>query len=152
MLLVLGSAATYVLRIAVFGRTENTFYYMVQDLAFVPVQVLLVTRILIELLSRREKRSGLDKQNMGIGVFISEIGTELRGAGRAGSGWIARRLGLEELQSARWRIDLDLVGEANTVQRTAVLGQVGEEAVVVGVVGQHRAPAPGAAALCGQQQ
>lgn len=50
---------------------------MVQDLAFVPVQVLLVTLILNTLLAEREKKVMLRKMNMAIGVFFSEVGTHL---------------------------------------------------------------------------
>jgi hypothetical protein len=50
---------------------------MVQDLAFVPIQVLLVTLILSGLLNMREKRIRLEKLNMVIGTFFSEVGTRL---------------------------------------------------------------------------
>jgi len=71
------SAIAYFVQIIIFRRTEDTFFYMLQDIAFVPVQVLLVTLILNELLRRREKRALLGKMNMAIGVFFSEVGTGL---------------------------------------------------------------------------
>jgi hypothetical protein len=77
VVLLTASAGVYFAQVLVFRRTEDTFYYMVQDLAFVPVQVLLVTLILTDLLSRREKRERLDKMNMVIGSFFSEVGREL---------------------------------------------------------------------------
>jgi hypothetical protein len=71
------SAVAYCVQIIIFRRTEDTFFYMLQDIAFVPIQVLLVTLILNELLRRREKRALLGKMNMAIGVFFSEVGTAL---------------------------------------------------------------------------
>ena len=71
------SAVAYFVQIIIFRRTEDTFFYMLQDIAFVPVQVLLVTLILNELLRRRAKRALLGKMNMAIGVFFSEVGTAL---------------------------------------------------------------------------
>jgi hypothetical protein len=71
------SAVAYFVQIIIFRRTEDTFFYMLQDIAFVPIQVLLVTLILNELLRRREKRALLGKMNMAIGVFFSEVGTAL---------------------------------------------------------------------------
>jgi hypothetical protein len=75
--LILLSAITFFFQIIVFRRTADTFFYMVQDIAFVPIQVLLVTLIINELLRRRERRSTLDKMNMVIGAFFSEAGTDL---------------------------------------------------------------------------
>jgi hypothetical protein len=50
---------------------------MVGDIAFVPIEVLLVTLIIHRLLGEREKRHRLEKLNMVIGSFFSEVGTKL---------------------------------------------------------------------------
>jgi len=71
------SAAFYIAQIMIFQTPRDTFFYLLQDLAFVPVQVLLVTLIINRLLSVREKRSRLEKLNMVIGAFFSEVGTSL---------------------------------------------------------------------------
>jgi len=75
--LVAASAVTYLLQIAIFNKPGDTFFYMVQDLAFLPVQVLLVTVILNELFKRREKAAIQEKMNMVIGAFFSEVGLGL---------------------------------------------------------------------------
>ncbi len=75
--LILFSVIFYLIQIAIFHKSEDTFFYMLQDLSFVPVQVLLVTLILDRLLKKREKQSLLNKMNMVIGVFYNEIGNEL---------------------------------------------------------------------------
>jgi hypothetical protein len=50
---------------------------MIGDIAFVFIEVLMVTLIIHRLLSVREKRSMLEKLNMIIGAFFSEVGTSL---------------------------------------------------------------------------
>jgi len=71
------SVAFYTLQVQVFHKPHDTFFYMLQDLAFVPIQVLLVTLILNDLMVRREKKALLNKMNMVIGAFFSEMGNEL---------------------------------------------------------------------------
>jgi len=76
VLLVL-SAVFYMLQIHIFHKEEETFFLMLQDLSFVPINVLLVTLIIDRLLKRREKQNLLNKMNMVIGVFFNDIGIEL---------------------------------------------------------------------------
>lgn len=76
-LLAAASFLFYEIQILIFHDPRNTFFYMLQDLAFVPVQVLLVTLILNDLMARREKKALLNKMNMVIGAFFSEAGTEM---------------------------------------------------------------------------
>ena len=75
--LLLLSAALYAVQYAVFRDTHQLFLYLLSDIAFLPIQVLLVTLVLHELLSEREKRARLLKLNMIIGAFFSEAGTSL---------------------------------------------------------------------------
>jgi hypothetical protein len=58
--------------------------YIVFDLAFLPVEVIVVTLILDRLLEARERKERLEKMNMVIGLFFSEVGSHLLGeiAGR----------------------------------------------------------------------
>ena len=71
------SAFIYLLQIELFHKLEDTAFYFFQDLAFVPIQVLLVTLIINQMLAVREKKATLKKLNMIIGVFYNEIGTPL---------------------------------------------------------------------------
>ncbi|MBI5582994.1 MAG: hypothetical protein HY892_04155 [Deltaproteobacteria bacterium] len=71
------SAFFYLLQIELFHKPGDTAFYFFQDLAFVPIQVLLVTLIINRLLVVREKRATLNKLNMIVGVFFSEIGVRL---------------------------------------------------------------------------
>ncbi|MFI5295896.1 MAG: hypothetical protein ACHQ0Y_12830 [Thermodesulfovibrionales bacterium] len=71
------SVAAYFIQIVIFHRPEDTFFSLLQDIAFVPIQVLLVTFIIARLLNEREKLALLKKLNMLIGAFYSEVGTHL---------------------------------------------------------------------------
>lgn len=71
------SLVAYFVQVALFHRTEDTLFYMLQDIAFVPIQVLLVTFIISRLLSERERQAKLKKLNMLIGAFYSEVGAPL---------------------------------------------------------------------------
>ncbi len=71
------SAVTYTIQVNVFHKPDDTFFYLLQDLAFVPMQILIVTLIVDRLLDRQAKKSLLQKLNMVIGVFFGEIGNDL---------------------------------------------------------------------------
>jgi sensor histidine kinase YesM len=75
--LVIASSTVYLMEILIFHNVHDTFFYLFQDLAFVPVQVLLVMLILDKLLQKKEKESLMNKMNMMIGVFFNEVGTDL---------------------------------------------------------------------------
>lgn len=71
------SALLYLLHYAIFHDSHHIFSYLLTDLAFLPVEVFLVTMIIHQLLTRMESKTRLEKLNMVIGVFFSEVGTEL---------------------------------------------------------------------------
>lgn len=77
VLLIAASVVLYLIQVAFFHKPEDTFFYLLQDMAFVPIQVLLVTIIISELLSWSNKQAMMGKLNMVIGAFFSEMGTDL---------------------------------------------------------------------------
>jgi hypothetical protein len=77
VLLVAVSVILFNVQIRIFHSPRDTYFYLFQDLAFIPIQVLLVTLILNQVLNVREKLSMLNKLNMVIGTFFSEAGTAL---------------------------------------------------------------------------
>jgi len=81
MMLALGlimlSVFAYSAHYLIFHDAHHLFIYLAGDIAFVPLEVLLVTFIIHELLDRREKQALLTKLNMVIGAFFSELGTTL---------------------------------------------------------------------------
>jgi len=77
LFLIILSAVFYLIHYAVFRDVHHIFLYLIGDIAFVFIEVLLVTLIIHQLLDQREKRSKLHKLNMVIGTFFSEVGTNL---------------------------------------------------------------------------
>jgi len=67
----------YVLHYLIFRDPHHIFIFLVEDIAFVFVEVLLVTLIIHRVLEAREKKARLEKLNMVIGAFFSEAGTGL---------------------------------------------------------------------------
>jgi uncharacterized membrane protein YozB (DUF420 family) len=77
ILLVLVSLAFYAFQLIQFESPRDTAFYLLQDLAFLPLQVAIVTIVLGKILNAREKRERLKKTNMMVSAFFSEIGTDL---------------------------------------------------------------------------
>ena len=77
IVLVVLSAVVYFAHYLIFRDTHHIFIYLIGDIGFVFCEVLLVTLIIHRLLGEREKRNRLEKLNMVIGAFFSEVGTEL---------------------------------------------------------------------------
>lgn len=71
------SAIFYYAHYLIFHDPHHIFIYLVGDIAFVPVEVLLVTMILHRLLEEREKKTRLRKLNMVIETFFSDMGTKV---------------------------------------------------------------------------
>ena len=71
------SAIVYVIHYLIYRDPHHIFIYLIGDIAFVFFEVLLVTLIIHRLLSEREKKARLDKLNMVIGAFFSEVGIKL---------------------------------------------------------------------------
>lgn len=75
--LVVLSTVIYAFQIAQFHAVRETEFYFFQDLAFLPIQVALVTVVLGTVLKDREKRERIRKIRIVIGAFFSEAGNEL---------------------------------------------------------------------------
>ena len=75
--LVLLSVLLYLLQNFLFHDSRDTFFYMLQDWAFLPIQVALVTVIAGSIISRNEKESRIEKTRMLASSFFSELGEDL---------------------------------------------------------------------------
>lgn len=78
ILLVIISFALYLIIWEIYAnlRGEEVFFFF-EAVAFVPIEVLLVTIVIDSLLTRQEKQSRLEKMSMVIETFFSEVGSEL---------------------------------------------------------------------------
>ncbi len=77
IILIFISATAYYIHFLIFRDLHHILIYLVGDIAFVFLEVLLVTLVLHNLLEIRECRTRLEKLNMVIGAFFSEVGTRL---------------------------------------------------------------------------
>jgi hypothetical protein len=76
-ILIFLSIVLYFVHYTIFRDAHHIFLYLLGDIAFVPIEVLLVTVIIHQVLSAREKHARMEKLNMVIGAFFSEVGTKL---------------------------------------------------------------------------
>lgn len=71
------SLALYLIQLVQFHSPRDTAFYFLQDMAFLPLQVSIVTIVLGKILSDREKRERMKNINMVINAFFNETGTDL---------------------------------------------------------------------------
>jgi len=71
------SGVVYFVHYLIFGDVHHIFIYMVGDLAFLPLEVLLVVLIIERVLARRDQQTKLQKLNMVMGAFFTEAGNYL---------------------------------------------------------------------------
>jgi hypothetical protein len=71
------SALLYSAHYLIFHDEHHLLIYLVGDLAFVPLEVLLVTLVIDQLLGSREKKARREKMNMLFGAFFTTLGTPL---------------------------------------------------------------------------
>lgn len=75
--LVLLSIVLHGLHYFIFGDLKHIFVYLLGDIAFIPLEVFLVTMVIDQLLERREKDKRLKKVHMLIGLYYQELGFNL---------------------------------------------------------------------------
>lgn len=76
-ILVALSALAYYIHYLIFHDAHHLFMFLVGDLAFLPLEVLLVGLVIERIIARREKEERIQKLNMVVGAFFSEIGRPL---------------------------------------------------------------------------
>lgn len=77
VILTIFSFTIYFIQNLNFHRPEETFFYLLQDLAFVPIQVAIVTFIINRFLNIIEQRKKTKKINVIISTFFTEVGISI---------------------------------------------------------------------------
>jgi len=77
LLLIVISLLIYLIQLIQFHSLRDTAFYFLQDMAFLPLQVAIVTLAFNKIISVREKRERLKKMNMAISAFFGEAGTDI---------------------------------------------------------------------------
>lgn len=76
-ILILLSFTMFLFHYLIFGQLENTEYYSFMNLCFIPINILAVTLVFEKLVERHSKLERLNKLNMLVGLFFSDIGFTL---------------------------------------------------------------------------
>lgn len=71
------SVVLYSIHFIIYDNAQYIFNGVLARIAFVPIQVLLIALVLNRLLTYHEKRTRLEKLNMVVGAFFTEVGNFL---------------------------------------------------------------------------
>ena len=74
--LVGSSVALYAIHYLIFGDAHHIVLWSFTSFAFLPISVLFVSMIIGGLLAQRDRRAKLEKMNMVIGAFFTEVGND----------------------------------------------------------------------------
>lgn len=77
VVLLLLSAIMFYIHYLVFGQAENTAYYTLMNLCFIPINSLVVTLLLETLIEAKAKKERIEKLNMLVSIFFTELGFKL---------------------------------------------------------------------------
>ena len=77
LILVALSVIMFGVHYLVFGQGVNTAYYSLMNLCFIPINSLVVTLILDKLIDHKSKKERMEKLNMLVGLFFTELGYKL---------------------------------------------------------------------------
>jgi hypothetical protein len=97
------SVTFYLIHYFIFRDANHIILYLIGDTAFVFIQVLLVTLIIDEVIALRQKRAMLNKLNIIIGSFFSEVGKDLLKSISAFDP-SSKRIGQELVVTDRWTL------------------------------------------------
>ncbi|MGC9516391.1 MAG: hypothetical protein ACP5C3_01675 [Methanomicrobiales archaeon] len=75
--LVVLSVIFYIIQYIIFHKLDTELFYIGIDLSFLPIEVLVVVLVIERAINEKEKQIMLEKLNMVIGAFFSDVGTDL---------------------------------------------------------------------------
>jgi len=77
VLLLTTSATVYLFHYMIFRDAHHIFLYLIGDIGFVPLEVILITMVFHKFLLRKEKHVKFEKLNAVVGVFFTRVGNDL---------------------------------------------------------------------------
>jgi hypothetical protein len=107
------SLVMYFIHYTIFGELRSILFIGVASLAFVPIQGLVVTLIIAELMVIMNRGARLQKMNMVIGVFFSELGTGL-----------LRSLYLSDSRASRLRETMEMAEDLSVAEVASLMGKL----------------------------
>lgn len=103
----------YLIQILIFANPEQTLFYLFQDLAFLPISVILISYILQKYLKNKEKEENFKKLQIVVSAFYSELGTSL-----------IRKLSAFDKNLALFKEKFDLSHELEYKKKKIILNQI----------------------------
>lgn len=77
LLLVLASCIVYGIQLVVFKDVKTTAFYILQDIAFLPISIAIATIVVGDYLTKKEKKERMQKTQMIKSAFFTEFGSSL---------------------------------------------------------------------------
>jgi hypothetical protein len=105
--------AIYIAQVILFNNPNQTMFYLLQDLAFLPISVILISYILEKYLKNKEKEENFKKLQIVVSAFYSEVGTNL-----------IRKLSLFDNNLAFFKGKIDLSHELDSKEKKLILNQI----------------------------
>lgn len=110
LVLIGASLILYLINYAIFKDLHHIGMFFTEDLAFIPIEVLVTVLIIERALEKREKKHKLQKINLLIEIFFEEVGNQLLST-------IAKRdNGCDELCSVIPKIGNSIVNDFNSLK------------------------------------
>ncbi len=75
--LIASSVCMFAIHLLIFRDLHHIMIYTIHDIAFLPIEVLIVSLFFHRIIESVQKKNMLEKMNMAVGLFFSEGGTEL---------------------------------------------------------------------------
>ncbi|MEM4525103.1 MAG: hypothetical protein QXH54_01905 [Methanothermobacter sp.] len=113
IMLILSSVLLYLLVYLIFKDARHELFYIGIDLAFLPLEVLIVVLVIEAAITAREKSMLLEKLNMVIGAFFSEVGTEF-----------LEKVSKHEINTERIREDLKIGQDWSEYKFKRIIGKI----------------------------
>lgn len=76
-ILIITSAILYLIHYSIFHDFHHIAVFFVEDMAFIPIEVIVVSFIIHSIIEKNEKKRMRSKVNIIVGVFFTNFGTEL---------------------------------------------------------------------------
>lgn len=77
IILIIAAILMYTFAFIFLNEPDKVLFYIVIDCAFIPIDVLIVVLVIESVIEKKEKKAVLDKLDMILGLFFSEIGNNL---------------------------------------------------------------------------
>ncbi|MCH3943327.1 MAG: hypothetical protein WAY93_09140 [Atopobiaceae bacterium] len=137
-LLLACSAAIYLVQLSLFGDARDTGFYLLQDLAFLPVQIAIVTIAVGMIVAEMQRRERIDKTHMLASSFFAEGGTAIMRTLRSCAGCSGELCSILDVRASWTPADFSRASEGVRAMTIGVSCSRDDLEAVREVLAQHR--------------